>query len=209
MRPSATIPTDDPLPFANASTPAKRMPAGLSLRGEAVAQFDALLHELNPNAVRVDPERVQNLCVWLASLPPHAAHDVLDRRLRRMEQLRAMLDDVDWDADDAIRVRLRKLFAYIDQDDDLIPDREPVLGLLDDVLLIELAWPAFVTEAEDYRDFCAYRNEEHPHGNGDEQRKAWIRDRMAEIALWQHHLRVNDSHYAYSGHPEQSFHIGG
>ena len=117
MRPSATTPSDEPLPFAKPNVPALRVPAGLSLRGEAVAQFDALLHELNPDAVRVDPERVQNLCVWLASLPPQAAHDVLDRRLRRMEQLRMMLDDADWDADDAIRVRLRKLFAYIDQDD--------------------------------------------------------------------------------------------
>ena len=209
MRLSVPAPTDEPLPLATANAQPQRMPAGLSLRGEAVAQFDALLHELNPDAVRVDPERVQNLCVWLASLPPHAARDVLDRRLRRIEQLRAMLDDADWDADEAVGVRLRKLFAYIDQDDDLIPDHEPVLGLLDDVLLIELAWPAFITEAEDYRDFCAYRNEEHPHGNGDEQRHAWIRDRLAEIALWQHHLRVNDSHYAYSGHSEQSFHIGG
>ena len=207
MRLSAPTPTDEPLPLATANT--QRMPAGLSLRGEAVARFDALLHELNPNAVRVDPERVQNLCVWLASLPPHAAHDVLDRRLRRMEQLRAMLDDADWDADEAIRVRLRKLFAYIDQDDDLIPDREPLLGLLDDVLLIELAWPAFTVEAEDYRDFCTYRDEAHPHGNGNEQRHAWIRDRLAEIALWQHHLRVNGSHYAYSGHAEQPFHVGG
>ena len=71
MRLSAPTPTDEPLPVANAN--AQRMPNGLSLRGDAVAQFDALLHELNPNAVRVDPERVQNLCVWLASLPPHAA----------------------------------------------------------------------------------------------------------------------------------------
>ena len=118
-----------------------------------------------------------------------------------------MLDDADWDADDATRMRLRKLIAYIDQDDDLIPDHEPVLGKLDDVLLIELAWPAFATEAEDYRDFSEYRSEEHPGGNGSEQRAAWIRDRLAEIALWQHHLRVNDSHYADRGHPVEPFHV--
>lgn len=206
MRPSVPTPTDDPLPLALArdDTPA---PADLPLRGAAVAKFDTLLHELNPDAVRVDPERVQALCVWLGSLPPRAAQDVLDRRLRRIEELRAMLDDTDWDADEPIRVRLRKLFAYIDQDDDLIPDHEPLLGKLDDVLLIELAWPAFASEAEDYRDFSEYRRAEHPDGSGSEQRAAWIRDRLAEIALWQHHLRVNDSHYVYSGHPVQPFHV--
>ena len=206
MRLSAPTPTDDPLPLAS-SRAGSAPPADLSLRGAAVAQFDALLHELNPDAVRVDPERVQSLCVWLATLPPHAAQNVLDRRLSRIEELRAMLDDTDWDADETIRVRLRKLFAYIDLDDDLIPDRQPLLGKLDDVLLIELAWPAFVTEAEDYHDFAEYRSEEHPHGNGSEQRAAWIRDRLAEIALWQHHLRVNDSHYADRGQPVEPFHV--
>lgn len=206
MRLSAPTPTDDPLPLAHAREDSAPL-ADLSLRGAAVAQFDALLHELNPDAVRVDPERVQALCVWLATLPPHAAQNVLDRRLRRIEELRAMLDDSDWDAEESIRVRLRKLFDYIDLDDDLIPDRQPLLGKLDDVLLIELAWPAFVTEAEDYHDFTEYRSEEHPSGNGSEQRAAWIRDRLAEIALWQHHLRVNDSHYADRGHPIEPFHV--
>lgn len=206
MRLSAPTPTDDPLPLAQAreDMPA---PADLPLRSAAVAQFDTLLHELNPDAVRVDPERVQALCIWLASLPPRAAQDVLDRRLRRIEELRVMLDDADWDADDATRMRLCKLIAYIDQDDDLIPDQEPVLGKLDDVLLIELAWPAFAAEADDYHDFSEYRAVEHPGGNGNEQRAAWIRDRLAEIALWQHHLRVNGSHYVDRGHPIEPFHV--
>ena len=119
-----------------------------------------------------------------------------------------MLDDTDWDADDATRTRLRKLFAYIDHDEDLIPDHEPLIGKLDDVLLIELAWPAFVTEAEEYRDFCSYRNEENPDGDGASRRSAWLRDRMAEIGLWQHNARVNDSHYIEGGAPD-FFHVGG
>ena len=36
-----------------------------------------------------------------------------------------------------------------------------MLGQLDDVLLIELAWPAFASEVEDFRDFCAYRKLAH------------------------------------------------
>ena len=208
MRAAIPTITEEPLPFTGAFESAAPLPPGLSLRPDAVARFDALLHELNPDALRVDPLRVRNLCVWLASLPPQAAQDVLDRRLRRMEELRAMLDDGDWDAGDAIRERLRMLFAYIDHDDDLIPDHEPLIGKLDDVLLIELAWPAFVAEAEDYRDFCQYRAEEHPIGDGPAQRGAWIRDRLAEIALWQHHLRVNDSRYASdSAKPRELFHI--
>lgn len=213
MRRPVPTPTAEPLPFRTGggqptgSQPSPGRPA-LQLRGEAIARFDALLHELNPDAVRVDIDRMQHLLEWLLTLAETDAHEVLDRRLRRIDELRAMLGDADWDADDAMRARLGKLFAYIDGTDDLIADHEPMLGLLDDVVLIELAWPAFSDEAEEYRDFCAYRNDEHPAGSGGERRAAWIRDRLAEIALWKHHLRVSDSHYVYRGHPEELFRVG-
>ena len=206
MRLSAPAITDDPLPM---SLPMASAPSGTLLDPDAVVHFDALLHELYPDAVRVDRDRVLGLCGWLASMPVPAAQDVLARRLCRLEELRAMLDDPDWDAAEAMRARVSQLVAYADQVDDLIPDREPLLGKLDDVLLLELAWPAFAAEAEDYRDFCAYRDEALPCGNGGERRAAWIRDRLAEAALWQHHLRVNDSHYTRRGRAEAPFHVGG
>lgn len=214
MRRSVPTPTADPLPFRTddrfvgvGGNPPARPPA-VPLASEAVARFDAFLHELNPDAVRVDLDRMQHLLEWLLTLPEAEAHDVLDRRLRRLDELRAMSEDPDWDSDAAMRERLRKLFAYVDRDDDLIADHEPLLGLLDDVLLIELAWPAFSEEAEEYRDFCAYRNDEQPAGSGDERRAAWIRERVAEMALWEHELRIHDSHYIHRGHPEGLFRVG-
>ena len=103
---------------------------------------------------------------------------------------------------------MRKLLAYLDQDGDLIPDSIPLFGLLDDVLLLELAWPAVATEAEDYVDFCRYRESEQPVGDGAQRREAWINDRLGALALFQHHNRVNASHYVRSGPPEQTFRIG-
>lgn len=215
MRRSVPTPTADPLPFVSggnqsAGSKAQSIPLRATplLRSESVARFDALLHELNPDAVRVDIDRMQHLVEWLVSLPEREAHDALDRRLARLEELRAMVDDPDWDADDATRLRLRKLFAYIDCDDDLILDRQPLVGLLDDVLLIELAWPAFSSEVEEYRDFSSYRNDEHPMGSGNERRQAWIQDRLAELALLKHQVRVHDSHYIHRGHPEDFFRVG-
>lgn len=221
MRMSVPTPTADPLPYfaqddfvhddvsqggQPGDNPEPR--ASVKLKGDAIARFDALLHEIHPDAPRVDPDRLQHLMNWLLSLPAARAHDVLDRRLRRLDGLRAMLEDSDWDTSRATRARVLKLLDYVDRDDDLIADREPMLGLLDDVLLIELAWPAFSAEAEEYRDFCTYRDDEHPAGSGESQRHAWVRDRLAEIALWQHHLRVSDSHYAHSGDPPVRFRVG-
>lgn len=209
MRMSVPTPTADPLPYFRHDGPAPTTgaPPHLSLRSDAIARFDALLHEIHPDAARVDPDRLQHLTDWLLSLPPARAHDVLDRRLRRIDELRAMLDDYDWDLPQSTRARLLKLLAYVDRDDDLIDDHRPMLGLLDDVLLVELAWPAFAMEADEYRDFCAYRNDEHPDGGGDLQRAAWLRDRLAELALLQHQARVHDSHYAHSGDPQPRFRV--
>ncbi len=213
MRMPVPAPSAKPLPFRpgdatpRSSYPPPRCDATLPLRGTAVARFDGVLHQLNPEAVRVDIDRMQHLLVWLLTLSEEDARGVLDRRLRRIDELRAMLGDADWDADDAMRARLGKLFDYIDRDADLSPDHEPLLGVLDDALLIELAWPAFAEEVVEYRDFCAYRNEEHPVGGGAQQRMAWIRDRQAEIALLQHHVRVHGSHYIERGHPEGLFRV--
>ena len=207
MRDYPPIPSDEPLPFDANFAGDGPVSSGPALHPDSVARFDALLHELNPDALRVDANRIRNLCSWLASLPPESAEDVLNRRLQRLETLRSMLADCGWDTDSASCERLRKMFAYIDQGDDLIPDDEPLIGKLDDVLLIELAWPAFATEADDYRDFCAFRTDERPEGDGDEQRAAWMRHRLAEIALFEHHQRVNDSRYIDRGRPEM-FHIG-
>lgn len=209
MKPSPPIPVREPLPYLwQDDLPKDRESiSGFAVRGEAIAQFDALLHEINPDAVRVDERRLQHLMQWLLGLPADAAHDVLDRRLRRLEQLRAMLVDPDWDTGDAMRLRLTKLLEYVDRVDDMIDDQEPMIGLLDDVLLLELAWPAVATEAEEYRDFCRFRDDCHPTGSGDEQRAAWVRDRLAEIALWRHRLEVRGGHYPPSDQPAALFRV--
>lgn len=209
MRASALTPTYAPLPFGNHPAAGSDSGTSLTMSPEAVARFDALLHEIHPDALRVDAPRLQALAGWLASLSLEDARAVLDLRLKRIEQLRAMLDDPQWDPDDAMRARLAKLLGYIDLDEDVIPDSTPLLGLLDDVLLFELAWPAFEAEAEEYRDFCHYRIDEHPGGDGAHQRAAWLRDRLAELALLQHNARVNESHYANGRLPDTVFRISG
>ncbi|QQQ03037.1 hypothetical protein [Lysobacter enzymogenes] len=208
MRMPHPTPTAEPLPFERAP-PHHLQPyePAMALRPAAIAAFDALLHELHPDAARVDADRLQRLAAWLAALAPEQARHVVDERLRCLQELRTMAADPAWNCEPALRRRLERLFAYVDQDEDLIPDRVPLLGLLDDVLLVELAWPAFAAEAEDYRDFCAYRRLEHPSGDAEAQRAAWARDRLAELALLQHHARVSDSHYANGRTPEPVFRI--
>lgn len=200
-----------PLPWEIHQTSHQRQHAGNHrLDPAAVAQFDQLLHQIHPQAHHVDADRIATLARWLQNLPEAQASSILAERLARIELLRAMLDDPDWDPGDGNRERIGRLLAYIDHRDgqDLIPASIPLLGLLDDVLLLELAWPALQIEAEDYRDFCDYREDAQPQGDGAQRRDAWIRERLEALALYRHHARVNASHYADSGQPNQPFRIG-
>jgi hypothetical protein len=72
---------------------------------------------------------------------------------------------------------------------------------------VRWAWPVFATEAEDYRDFYADRTDEHAPGTGGKRRKAWIRHRLAEIALLEHHQRVSAGRDIDCGRPKM-LHIG-
>ncbi|KRD30524.1 hypothetical protein ASE35_17565 [Lysobacter sp. Root916] len=204
MRMPHPTPTSQPLPFESDRAPVPSLEPAMAVTPAAIAAFDALVHELHPDAARVDATRLQRLAAWLSAMPKEDARAVVDQRLQRLQELRAMLADPDWDCEPGVRARLDKLLAYVDDGDDLIPDRIPLLGLLDDVLLIELAWPAFAEEAEDYRDFCAYRELRHPHANGAELRASWVRERLDEIALLQQRVRVHEHHYAPAFHAAQS-----
>lgn len=210
MRMPHPTPTPEPLPFEHFYSGMGAMPRSdaVPLPPAAVAQFDSLLHDIHSDAPRVDVERMQQLVAWLLNLSSDHAHEVIDSRMRRLQELRAMVDDPAWDSDYAMRARVAKLMDYVERDDDLIDDHVPLLGLLDDVLLIELAWPAFADEVEDFRDFCAYRKLVHPAGGASEQRAQWVRDRLHELALMQHHNTVREQHYAPSGQSSSIFRVG-
>lgn len=206
MRALTAYPTDHPLPPYSDDGP-HQASNPFKLEPEQVATFDALLHELHPEAERVDAARIARLTAWLSSLPPDEARAVLDERLSRIEELRAMVDDPDWDCTEPDCANVRRLLRYLDQDDDLIPDTVPLFGKLDDVLLLELAWPAVADEAEEYRDFVQYRETAHPDGNGAQRRAAWIADRMAALSMLRQQMRANDGLHLNDGRREARFRI--
>jgi len=198
------------IPWRLASDPCRRKRVGdWTLCAEEVAKFDALVHDVHPDAPRVDADHVAQVARWLLAMPEERAAAVLDERLTRIDELRRMVADPDWDCADRERVNVEKMLAYLDQEETLIPDRTPMLGRLDDILLLELTWPALAREVDEYEDFSRYRDSEHPTGSGAQQRATWIRERLAALALVQHQQRVSGSHYAISGLPSEPFRIGG
>ncbi len=71
--------------------------------------------------------------------------------------LLAMLSDADWKLDDDERSPVLAALAYLCDPEDIIPDDIPGIGLLDDAVMIELAFRELRHEIDAYEDFCRYR----------------------------------------------------
>ncbi len=89
----------------------------------------------------------------IAAEPP----DFVVERIRTLEQLIEMLQDRDWRLEGDDRARILDALAYFVDPDDLIPDRIPGIGYLDDAIMIELVANELAHEIEAYKDFCEYR----------------------------------------------------
>ena len=76
----------------------------------------------------------------------------------RLESLRSLIDiirDERWDLPQADRGRILAGLVYFTDPDDMIPDEVPVIGYLDDAIMIELIVRELRHDIEGYQDFCA------------------------------------------------------
>jgi uncharacterized membrane protein YkvA (DUF1232 family) len=193
MRHPAPLPAGTALPLRTAPPLSGGSPVSLS--PSALVDFNDLLHTLHPDAPHVDADAIASVARWLLDLPEVQAEALLQARLGRLQELRAMSADADWALEPALAQRIQRLLAYVEQSRDLIPDEQPLVGRLDDALLVELAWPMVAEELEDYRDFCRFRDESGGHPG----REQWLDARLEEGALWEQMHRVRQQHYVDYG----------
>jgi len=129
--------------------------------------------ELSPKDMRYFRERLKEA---RGSVSPEDEAEVLDsaaelvadaveaeppefvvERLQKLEQLVEMLRDTEWRLEGRDRVRILDALAYFVDPDDLIPDKIPGLGYLDDAIMVELVVQELKHEIKAYEDFCAFR----------------------------------------------------
>lgn len=83
--------------------------------------------------------------------------DFVGNRIPELESLIAMLADEEWQLPDVDRERLLATFVYFADPEDILPDDIPVIGYLDDVIIIELVARELKHVREAYDDFCDFR----------------------------------------------------
>ena len=85
--------------------------------------------------------------------------DFVGERIPQLESLISMLTDEDWQLPEIDRERLLATFVYFADPEDILPDDIPVIGYLDDVIIIELAVRELKHVREAYEDFCSFRGD--------------------------------------------------
>ena len=83
--------------------------------------------------------------------------DFVDKRIPELESLIRMLQDDEWALPEDERERLLATFVYFADPEDILPDNIPVIGYLDDVIMIELVVRELHHVREAYDDFCDFR----------------------------------------------------
>jgi hypothetical protein len=184
-----------PLPSRHES-PRRNQIAGVRLTEAAIEEYNGVLHAVNEDAPVVAADQVISLGRWLQALPKATAEATLHQRIARVERLRRMLLDGDWNVSPTFDRRARQLIDYVGRADDLIHDETPLVGHLDDALLVELSWPVLADEARDYGDYCRFRRENKPRGTPNERRLAWEAACLAEAAWLRQKHEIRQRGYA-------------
>jgi len=92
--------------------------------------------------------------------------DFVGKRIPELESLIRMLTDEEWQLPEGDRERLLATFVYFADPEDILPDDIPVIGYLDDVIIIELVARELLHVREAYDDFCRFRDEfDKEHGD--------------------------------------------
>lgn len=84
--------------------------------------------------------------------------DFVAKRIPQLESMIRMLKDVEWKLPKDDRERLLATFVYFGDPEDILPDHIPVIGYLDDVIMIELVVRELSHVREAYDDFCEFRD---------------------------------------------------
>lgn len=104
----------------------------------------------------------------------------------KMLSLSALIDavqDEEWQLPQEERDDILASLAYFSEPEDLVPDSIPVLGYIDDAIMIELVLQDMSLDLKAYREFCGFRATEEAR-RGDEaqvNRENWLAGTRSEI----------------------------
>ena len=116
--------------------------------------------------------------------------EFVSSRIKKLSTLIAMVEDAEWKIPEEERSDVISALAYFSDPEDLVPDHIPVLGFLDDAIMIELVAEELKDDIEAFEEFCAYRTrEEGRKGDATITRDEWLDSKRRELHSRMRHRR--------------------
>lgn len=189
----ATLPL--PLPTNPAGYPHRRRRFGnLELDNGALTHFREVADALEPDQPVPGADAIVTAARTLSrQFAGMRDAPCIRLRLRCLAAMRAMSAEQDWGLDDFKQKRISLIAGYAANQEGLIPDAMPVIGHLDDAVLVDLLWPSMRSDLDAYLDYRRLRAEEamlqgcRPH-EIPFSKQTWLEARYAEQA-WRAHVQ--------------------
>jgi len=155
------------------------------LSDQDLRYFKRIMTLARDNVQERDEQEIRNQAAdLLRQLDDVEMSDFVRERLLKLRTMIQMLEDSEWELSGADRAHVVDALAYFAEPEDLIPDRIPALGYLDDAIMIELIARELRHDLEAYEDFCEFRiNEEQRRGTTEDPltREEWLKARRQQL----------------------------
>lgn len=178
------------LDFLNLSQGRRRHVGDYALEPGRLDRFNHALHRLSPEAPAMTMDQIATAAERaLARHGDGAIPPFVQSRMAALARLETMAADPAWDAKVELRRQVAVLQEYRRDTDDLIPDEQPVIGLLDDAVLVDVALQLLRCELADYEDFCRFRRVAAEFAGMSEDETGLTREHWLE-AMMQAHVNL-------------------
>jgi uncharacterized membrane protein YkvA (DUF1232 family) len=176
----------------------------LDLSDKDIRYFRSCLQTVKKGAGSDESVVLKAAADLMAQVAAAEAPEFVRVRIAKLALLVQMLEDERWRLTGSDRARVLNVLAYFVDPDDLIPDRIPGLGYLDDAIMVELVLQELKYEIEAYQKFTEFQEsgEHAPEETAqkrlqlqarmrrnrreerDRRRRLRTSDRKAPVGLW-------------------------
>lgn len=176
----------------------------IDLSDNDLEHFHAAMRRAREAAAKLDSHEITAAALkLLTETRDVAVPEFVAVRMRKLDVMIAMVHDMGWNLTDAERKEILSALTYFCDPDDAIPDNIPVLGYLDDAIMIELVCEELKHELDAYQDFCEFRKADVEisgavHASG-LKREDWLAKRQEELLERMRSRRNRDRSYSGAG----------
>lgn len=154
----------------------------LELSEDDLAYYGRVLDSVwKKNSKRPEKEVLDGARANLKRAQKSKAPEYVRTRLTDIGTLIDLLADSEWPIETAARRRILAAVGYFALGKDMISDKIPGIGYLDDAIMAELVLRELKPDLDGYRDFCAYRDSEETRRGEKVSREEWLAVKRKQI----------------------------